>query len=62
MTLEKQAQMDAHVSAIAELLHTDATEEGYIPLLQKLWEQTRQRAQAEAASGDPVTALNSPLR
>ncbi|EDX83557.1 hypothetical protein S7335_737 [Synechococcus sp. PCC 7335] len=54
--------MDAHVSAIAELLHTDATEEGYIPLLQKLWEQTRQRAQAEAASGDPVTALNSPLR
>lgn len=52
MTPEKQAQMDAHVRAIAKLLHADAKAEG-IPMatLGEIEQTVRQQMQTHVSPG-----------
>lgn len=52
MTPEKQAQMDAHVRAIAQLLHADAKSEGMpMATLGEIEQTVRQQMQTHVSSG-----------
>lgn len=52
MTPEKQAQMDAHVRAIAKLLHADAKSEGMpMATLGEIEQTVRQQMQSHVSPG-----------
>lgn len=52
MTPEKQAQMDAHVKAIAELLHAEATaQEMPMATLGEIEQTVRQQMQTHVSPG-----------